>query len=150
MLTQRNFYREETGLLEACEDVRDFHRASGQPIRDTPTRPDHREIALRHDLIDEEVNRELMPTLRMLVDASDDEVPEALAAVADAIADAIYVELGTAVQLGIPIAEVWRRVHASNMAKFRDGVILRDDGKVLKPQGWQPPDVIGAIRDAMK
>ncbi len=31
-------------------------------------------------------------------------------------------------------------VHAANMRKFPDGVVLRrEDGKVLKPDGWVGP-----------
>jgi hypothetical protein len=32
------------------------------------------------------------------------------------------------------------------MAKLVDGkVIRREDGKVLKPAGWTPPDIAGAM-----
>jgi len=41
---------------------------------------------------------------------------------------------------------VFAEVHRSNMAKLVDGkVIRREDGKVLKPEGWTPPDVKGAM-----
>ena len=36
----------------------------------------------------------------------------------------------------------FNEVHRSNMAKLVDGkVIRREDGKVLKPEGWQPPQL---------
>ena len=39
-------------------------------------------------------------------------------------------------------------VHRSNMAKLVDGKVLRrEDGKVLKPEGWQPPQLAQFIPD---
>ena len=51
--------------------------------------------------------------------------------------------------LRVPFNEAWAVVHVSNMAKLGpDGKpIYREDGKILKPEGWQPPD-IGAVLDA--
>lgn len=42
---------------------------------------------------------------------------------------------------------VFAAVHASNMAKAPNGVVIRrEDGKVLKPEGWEPPtEAIRAI-----
>ena len=38
--------------------------------------------------------------------------------------------------------DAFNEVHRSNMAKLVDGkVIRREDGKVLKPEGWQPPNL---------
>jgi predicted HAD superfamily Cof-like phosphohydrolase len=38
--------------------------------------------------------------------------------------------------------DAFNEVHRSNMAKLVDGKVLRrDDGKVLKPEGWQPPQL---------
>ena len=61
------------------------------------------------------------------------------------IRSAIYVEIGTALQLGIPLDRVWTEVHRSNMAKVADGVVLNEMGKVQKPEGWEPPDVEKAV-----
>jgi predicted HAD superfamily Cof-like phosphohydrolase len=44
--------------------------------------------------------------------------------------------------------EVFKEVHRSNMAKLVDGkVIRREDGKILKPAGWTPPDIKGVLFD---
>ena len=41
-------------------------------------------------------------------------------------------------------AEAFRRVHTSNMSKLVDGkIIRREDGKVLKPESYQKPDMGG-------
>jgi predicted HAD superfamily Cof-like phosphohydrolase len=66
--------------------------------------------------------------------------------IADALADIIYIACGTAVSYGIPLDKVFDEVHRSNMAKLVDGKpIRRDDGKVLKPEGWTPPDTKSAV-----
>jgi phosphoribosyl-ATP pyrophosphohydrolase len=52
------------------------------------------------------------------------------------LSDLIYVAIGTAVTFGLPLEEVFRRTHESNMTK--DGGV-REDGKVLKGEGYQPP-----------
>lgn len=48
------------------------------------------------------------------------------------------------VKLGFPMEAGWLEVHASNMAKVdkeTGKVIRRDDGKILKPEGWVGPDL---------
>lgn len=56
-------------------------------------------------------------------------------------ADVQYVLSGLSVTFGWPIAEVYARVHASNMSKLgADGrPVRREDGKVLKGPGYHPP-----------
>lgn len=63
---------------------------------------------------------------------------------ADAMADLDYVVEGTRIAFGIdgdPIAE---EVHRANMTKL--GGPRRDDGKILKPDGWTPPDIDGVLK----
>lgn len=44
--------------------------------------------------------------------------------------------------LHLPLKSLWREVHANNMSKLVDGTVIRDaGGKILKPEGWQPPDI---------
>jgi predicted HAD superfamily Cof-like phosphohydrolase len=49
--------------------------------------------------------------------------------------------------LGIPFRAVFKEVHRSNMAKLdKNGTVLRrEDGKVIKPEGWTPPDIAGVL-----
>lgn len=72
-----------------------------------------------------------------------------LAGVADALADLVYVAIGTAHMMGIPFDQVFRVVHAANMRKQR-GITKR--GMVydaIKPAGWMGPEAeIKAILDA--
>ncbi len=138
-------------LHAAYQDVEDFHVACGLPCPAKPTLPEdfNAVLKLREKLIDEEVE-ETFEALYNLRTEPALYIESNMAEVADGIADTIYVLLGTAATLGLPMAEIWRRVHESNMAKVKDGVRKREDGKILKPEGWQPPDVLGAIREAMK
>lgn len=68
---------------------------------------------------------------------------ENLAEVADGITDTMYVLCQLARALGIPLNQTWNEVQQSNMAKVgADGkVTKRADGKVLKPEGWKPPQI---------
>lgn len=69
-------------------------------------------------------------------------LPEA----ADALADSTYVIEGSAHTLGVPLGDVFAEVHRANMQKLTGP--KRADGKQLKPEGWQPPDVEGVLREA--
>ena len=66
-----------------------------------------------------------------------------LTSLADALADIDYVVEGTRIAFGIDGAPIAAAVHASNMAK--QGGPVREDGKRLKPEGWEPPDVEGCL-----
>ena len=68
-----------------------------------------------------------------------------LVEVLDALADIGYILAGTIINHGMQgiYDDAFNEVHRSNMAKLVDGKVLRRDGKVLKPEGWQPPT--GAI-----
>ncbi len=73
---------------------------------------------------------------------------EMVADQADALVDAYYYSLDAAARRGINLSRVFAVVHAANMAK-RDPAtgkfIKRSDGKILKPMGWEPPNVVAEI-----
>ena len=120
-------------------DVRAFHRAFEQRVGEKPKFPDKNERKLRMKLLAEEY------TEYVVAEHEDD-----LVEVADALADMIYIICGTAVSYGIPLDDVFEEVHASNMAKLVDGkVIRRADGKIQKPEGWEPPDIERILKDAI-
>lgn len=123
-------------MQHVVEEMVAFQQAGGGPVGAAPAFPDPTRQLLRRRLIQEEVE-ELEAAHR----------DQDLVAVADALADITYVVVGMAVEYGIPLAEVWAEVHRSNMAKFPGGqATYREDGKVVKPAGWQPPDVVGVLR----
>ena len=53
--------------------------------------------------------------------------------------------LSAALEFGIPIERVWDEVHRSNMQKI--GGATREDGKILKPDGWTPPNIARALSE---
>jgi predicted HAD superfamily Cof-like phosphohydrolase len=62
----------------------------------------------------------------------------------DGLNDVVVVTLGAGFSLGLPMAQGWKEVHGTNMAKVdpKTGMVRRrEDGKVLKPEGWTPPDL---------
>ena len=112
-------------------DVKEFQTAVGQNVGTKPAFPDHDERRLRMKLLEEEFNEYLHG------ESKDD-----LENIAKELADIIYIVCGTAVSYGIPLDRVFEEVHRSNMAKLVDGKpVRRDDGKILKPEGWTPPDI---------
>ena len=63
--------------------------------------------------------------------------------IADALGDLLYVVYGAGHAFGIDLDECFKEFHASNMSKLGpDGKpIKREDGKVLKPDTFFPPDL---------
>jgi predicted HAD superfamily Cof-like phosphohydrolase len=106
--------------------VRQFHALAGVHDADAPDISQHRTLRLR--LIDEEL-RELRLGL----------INNSVVDVADALADLMYVVIGSALQWGIPLERVFAEVHRSNMTK--GGGDKRADGKILKGPGYEPPDL---------
>ncbi len=70
-----------------------------------------------------------------------------LVEIADALADMVVIIHGTAIRYGIPLDEVFAEVHRSNMSKVSaDGTVLRrEDGKILKPDTYSPPDIASIL-----
>jgi predicted HAD superfamily Cof-like phosphohydrolase len=117
---------------QAC--VRAFHARYGVPAPEVPGLPDPATARMRLRLIREETDE-----LASAFAAGD------LVAVADAIADLLYVTVGTAVTCGIDLRPVFAEVHRSNMTKDAargPGA----DGKVVKGPGFRPPDLAPLLR----
>ena len=67
----------------------------------------------------------------------------------DALIDILVVTVGAIHSMGANGDGAWNEVMRTNFAKIDAAtgkVIKREDGKVLKPQGWQPPDLAKFIR----
>ena len=114
--------------------VEEFHQAFGIPNGDHPHTPvDEATARLRHRLLAEENDEYLDAALEGNT-----------AEIADALGDQLYILCGTLLVhgMGEVIEEVFQAIQASNMSKLGpDGKpIYREDGKVLKPEGWQPPN----------
>ena len=68
--------------------------------------------------------------------------------VADALADLVYVALGTAYKMGLPFAEIWAAVHAANMRKVPGETKRGNKVDARKPEGWVGPET--AIAQAIE
>jgi predicted HAD superfamily Cof-like phosphohydrolase len=68
----------------------------------------------------------------------------------DALIDLVYFALGTAHVMGLPFQDGWDRVQAANMKKIRaerPSDSKRGSGfDVVKPIGWQPPDLSDLVQ----
>lgn len=128
-------------MKAAVFHVQCFHEVTDTPVLSVPQFPHAERLRLRHDLIAEEVDE-------CLSAAEDRDMVE----VADGIIDSIYVLVGMGLELGLPLEALWNEVQRSNMSKAveqPDGtfkVVRRADGKILKPEGWTPPDIAGILR----
>jgi predicted HAD superfamily Cof-like phosphohydrolase len=119
-----------------------FHEAFGLPRQAMPSAAD-----VTAELADLRVRlqREETDELAEAVEAGD------VVAVADALADLVYVAYGTAITYGIDLDAVLAEVHRSNMSKLdSDGrPVMREDGKVLKSRWYTPPDVGGVLKQQL-
>ena len=62
----------------------------------------------------------------------------------DACMDMIWVILGYCHMKGYKVEGAWNEVARSNLSKIdkvSGKVLKREDGKVLKPENWQPPNL---------
>lgn len=62
----------------------------------------------------------------------------------DALIDILVVTIGAIHSMGADAEGAWKEVMRTNFAKIdkeTGKVRKRDDGKVLKPVGWAPPDL---------
>lgn len=144
--------------MTSMEMVAEFHRLFGQTIAHRPNVNDGRLNELRIELIAEEL-RELARALggsmrTTLLMTEDDETRERLGykvdpvATFDALLDLQYVLDGAFLSLGFHRYKDagMAAVHESNLRKLVNGVVLRRrDGKVTKPDGWQPPNLTAVL-----
>ena len=109
-------------------DQEKFMRACDQSVNGF----DEKQFAMYVNLISEEYQELLEATL------SNDQV-ETL----DALIDILVVTIGAIHSAGFDGESAWKEVMSTNFAKIEANgkVRKREDGKVLKPQGWEPPNL---------
>lgn len=95
---------------------------------------------LRRKLLKEE-HKEVHDALDYYVETGD---PRWLA---KELADLVYICFGTAQRPGIDLDTAFRIVHRSNMTKIHPDRTyrVREDGKILKPHTYVPPDLTPAV-----
>ena len=113
-------------------DVEVFMKAAGQDIPLEPTDYDSEQAFLYKKLITEEFYE------FMEADGHGDDVERL-----DACFDMLWVIIGYMISRGWDREAVWDEGAKSNLSKI-DSVTgfvkKREDGKIMKPDGWQPPD----------
>lgn len=135
------------------EKVKEFHRVMGIPTHERPSMPDEATRLLRCRLLLEET-LEFIRASGCSVNAYHGlgfcvittHAPD-LAAMAQENADVRYIAHGNDLAMGVD-GRVFNEVHHANMLKTSNGVVTRRaDGKVVKPDGWKPPDVARVLEE---
>lgn len=109
------------------EQVYEFHRACNLRRPHYPCVDWNDVRGLRFDLMEEE-----------LMEFKGAAEEEDLLGCIDALCDLLYVTYGAAVAMGIDLEPFYEEVQRANMEKTNGP--KREDGKQLKPEGWQPPN----------
>ena len=130
-------------------DRRAFMAAAGEVQPICPVFRPHK-LAMWETMIAEETV-ELADALALYraVDPAD---PQALAAAQAELCaegcDLINVIVGLLLSQGLPVSAMADAIHQANLDKLAGGVLRREDGKLLKPEGWQPADKLAVIGEA--
>ncbi len=122
-----NVFRDQEKFMRACDQsVEGFDQA---------------QFDLYVKLIDEEYNDELKEAI-----ANNDKVE-----MLDALIDILVVTIGAIHSMGADGEGAWKEVMRSNFSKIdkETGMVRkREDGKVLKPVGYSPPELAVFVKKA--
>lgn len=118
------------------QKVAEFLKAGGKK----PWKPDDGyELSYENNLKEEQA--ELREAMRRYVDNPSE---KNRAELCKEWADVQVVLSNIAVYFDIPADPAFNRVHQNNMTKVVDGKLrIREDGKILKPEGYVKPDMRG-------
>lgn len=120
-----NPFADQERFMQACDQSTGFYNKQ--------------QSKLYCNLIEEEVN-ELFAAVR------DEDKVEQL----DALVDILVVTIGALHSLGADGEGAWNEVMRTNFAKIDPAtgkVRKREDGKVLKPEGWEPPKLEAFLKE---
>lgn len=129
-------------LNSNAKRIREFHAAVGAPLPTSLTLRDAEHLALRHKLIEEEYEEVTAVYQEIIAALQNGETVDPVASLtplAHELADLLYVVYGAIESCGIDADAVFQEIHRANLQKA--GGPRREDGKILKPPGWQPADV---------
>jgi predicted HAD superfamily Cof-like phosphohydrolase len=116
-------------MSNVFRDQEKFMRACGQTVNEF----NHKQFDLYLNLIKEEYNE-------LFAANKDNDHEEML----DALIDILVVTIGAIHSMGSDGEGAWKEVMSTNFAKIDRSTGLvrkREDGKILKPVGWQPPEL---------
>jgi len=130
--------------------VKQFMEASGQ----TTDQINLDQAELYADLINEEADELDEATTDLIAALKTGNLPAiqgCLEHLLKEVNDLIWVAAGFGYCFGLPLKEGMDQVASTNLAKIIDGEVRRhpETGKVLKPEGWQPPDYSSLIEQMM-
>ncbi len=154
----------QTVKQSEAERVREFTKESGRDVPDTPQLMNKTEVLFLIKMMLDEImelgatvsqSSELkLEMIKMICDSKDIQMiittntNELIAEQADALVDCHYYALDAAAKKGVNLSRVFDVVHQANMDK-RDPTtgkfIKREDGKIIKPDGWKAPDIVKEI-----
>lgn len=122
-------------------DLRMFHAKFGKIRPKYPSSLDEELYNFRIKFLQEELDE-----YKHAVETGD------LAKQFDALLDLVYVAIGTADLQGFPWEEGWAEVQRANMSKVPAGSSGDSkrgySGDIVKPPGFQPPDIEGVLEQA--
>lgn len=122
-------------MTNPFRDQEKFMRACDQSVEEL----NNDQFYLYVNLIKEEVEE-------LAVALSNDDRVETL----DALTDILVVTIGAIHSMGADAEGAWKEVMSTNFAKIDKDtgkVRKREDGKVLKPIGWVPPELGQFLKD---
>lgn len=122
-------------MKQQIEQLKQWCSAIDVPVPDNIQILSDERMALRYKLMAEE-NEEYIEA-------------ETETELADALGDMLYVLVGTILEHGMhhKIEEVFSEIHRSNMTKVVDGkVVRREDGKILKPDTYEKPNIEAILK----
>lgn len=144
------------------KSVERFHELAGDPAPAVPTEPSAKVRVLRAKIILEEALETIRDGLGVelyhwdMVTGSkrpasfeglilECNAPFSMVETIDGCCDLRYVTTGTLSACGVPDRPFQDAVDRNNLDKFGPGHSLREDGKLIKPPGHQPPDIAGIL-----
>ncbi len=122
-------------MTNPFRDQEKFMRACDQSVEGF----DQKQFEMYKNLIEEEFNE-------LVTAESNNDRLEQL----DALIDILVVTIGAIHSMGADAEGAWKEVMRTNFAKIDKDtgkVRKREDGKVLKPVGWTPPDLKPFVKD---
>ena len=125
-------------MTNPFRDQEKFMRACDQSVEGW----NQEQFKLYVDLIDEERKE-----LQEAIDSCDP------VEILDALEDIVVVTIGAMHSMGADGEGGWKEVMRTNFAKIdkeTGKVRKREDGKVLKPLGWEPPDLKSFVNKEIK
>jgi predicted HAD superfamily Cof-like phosphohydrolase len=121
-------------MKNKLNSVAEFHEVFKIGNAKEITLLEEKDYTLRYNLIKEE-NEEYLDACKN----------RDIVEIADALGDQLYILCGTILKHGLQhkIEEVFDEIHRSNMSKLDENgkPIFREDGKVLKGNGYFKPDI---------